>query len=246
MGNKFLTSVITQISHPQFTLHGRKTLYQKLLQHMVCVIQYHLHYHHLEIKLWMVTRHILHNHFLCCIITTKAIHRDKIIALEHFGLKVLALLHSVLIQQYRSHSFILQKVQYCTVLYASLYSRSLNILGRKSGILNIFLYKISVLYYEDKRGFVVLSQLQLPSSKRRRQGNCQMPPAGTVWNDNIGVVLENSYQYCLHSIYRCIPLWPAWLVIFDQVYPPPLALSSLCFVPRPGKAHKSPVFKWSW
>jgi len=28
MGNKFLT-------HPQFILHGRKTLYQKLLQQMV-------------------------------------------------------------------------------------------------------------------------------------------------------------------------------------------------------------------
>jgi len=157
---------------------------------MVCVIQYHLHYHHLESKLWTVTQHNLCNHFLCCIIMTK--ERDKIIALEHFGLKVLALLHSVFIQQYISHSFIIQKVQYCTVLYASLYSKSFNILGGKSGILNILLYKIPVLYYEDKRGITVLSQLQLPSSKKRRQGNCQMPPAGIVWTDNIGVVLENS------------------------------------------------------
>jgi len=192
MGNKFLTSVITQFSHPHFILHGRNTLYQKLLQHVVCVIQYHLHYHHLETKLWMVTQHNLCNQFLCCIILPKAIQRDKIIALEHFGLKVLALLHSVFIQQYRSHSFLIQKVQYCTVLYASLCSKSFNILGRKSGIPNIFLYKISVLYYEDKRGIIVLHQLQLPTSKKRRQGNCQVPPAGTVWTDNIGVVLENS------------------------------------------------------
>jgi len=140
----------------------------------------------------MVTQHNLCNQFLCCIILTKAIQRDKIIALEHFGLKVLALLHSVFIQQYRSHSFLIQKVQYCPVLYASLCCKSFNILGRKSGILNIFLYKISVLYYEDKRGIIVLRQLQLPSSKKRRQGNCQVPPAGTVWTDNIGVVLENS------------------------------------------------------
>lgn len=192
MGNKFLTSVITQFSHPQFILHGRKTPYQKLLQHMVCIIQYHLHYHHLEAKLWMVTQHNLCNQFLCCIIMTKEIYRDKIIALEHFGLKVLALLHSVFIQQHRSHSSLIQKVHYCTVLYASLFSKSINKLWRKSGILNIFLYKISVLYYEDKRGNIVLSQLQLPSSKKRRQENCQMPPAGTVWTDNIGVVLENS------------------------------------------------------
>ena len=122
----------------------------------------------------------------------QAIHRDKIISLEHFGLKVLALLHSVFIQQYRSHSFLIQKVQCCTVLYESLYSKNFNSLGRKSGILNIFLYKISVLYYEDKRGFIVLSQLQLPFFKNRRQGNYQTPPAGIVWTDNIGVVLENS------------------------------------------------------
>lgn len=140
----------------------------------------------------MVTQHNLRNQFLFCIIMTKAIYRDKILALEHFGLKVLALLHSVSIQQYRSHSFLIQKVQYCIVLYASLYSKSCNILGRKSGILIIFLYKISVLYYEDKRGIIVLSQLQLLSSKKRRQGNCQTPPAGAVWTDNISVVLENS------------------------------------------------------
>jgi hypothetical protein len=192
MSNKFLTSVITQSSHPQFILHGRKTLYQKLLQHVVCVIPYHLHYHHLETKIWMVTQHNLCNQFLCCIILTKAIKRDKIIALEHFGLKVFALLHSVFMQQYISHSFLIQKVQYCTLLYASLFSKSFNILGRKPGILNIFMYKISVLYYEDKRGIIVWSQLQLPSSKKRRQGNCQVPPAGTVWTDSIGVVLENS------------------------------------------------------
>jgi len=192
MANKVSTSVITQFSHPQFIQHGRKTLYQNLLQHMVCVLQYHLHYHHLETKLWMATQHNLRNQFLCCIIMTKAIHRDKIIALEHFGLKVLALLHSVFIQQYRSRSFLIQKVQYCIVLYASFSSKSCNILGRKFGILNIFLYKISLLYYEDKRGVIVLSQLQLPSSKKRRQGNCQTPPAGIVWTDNIGAVLENS------------------------------------------------------
>jgi len=86
----------------------------------------------------------------------------------------------------------MQKVQYCIVLNASFYSKSCNQLGRKSGILNIFLYKISVLYCEDKRGVIVLSQLQLPSSKKKRQGNCQTPPAGTVWTDNIGVVLEIS------------------------------------------------------
>lgn len=140
----------------------------------------------------MVTQHNFRNQYLCCIIMTKVIHRDKIIALEHFGLNVLALLHSVFIQQYRSCSFLVQKVQYCIVLYASFYSKSCNLLGRKSGILNIFLYKISVLYYEDKRGVIILSQLQLPSSKKRKQGNCQTPPAGTVWTDNIGAVMENS------------------------------------------------------
>jgi hypothetical protein len=54
-----------------------------------------------------------------------------------------------------------------------LFTLSFNILGRKSGILNIFLYKISVLYYDGKIGILAVSQLQLPSFKKGRQGNCQ-------------------------------------------------------------------------
>jgi hypothetical protein len=59
----------------------------------------------------MVTQPNLCNQVLCCIILTEAICRDKSIALENFGPKVLTLVHSVFIQQYRSHNFLIQTVQ---------------------------------------------------------------------------------------------------------------------------------------